>query len=291
MREIRFIRSKLQTRKNSILKAGHESAGASLRSFLLLLSDSPVLSMIVRSLPAYEYNEPALIEKLQRDSLGLPDDDRLRASMCLAVLKANSEDEKLEKFALNFLGAGGKWDEMIHGFLSSYVEPLYDYLDEQLAERETWISPADIAYDVQSLVDNTVAEIWPAVVERLQSVYQLLFSATTGNEFAAIGNVCRDALIEVGKEVFREEYVPEGAEQPKRDDARSLVRHALRRGLPGPGETYRDAVDAMFRATWDYVVVLVHRGSSATMDDARQAVIYTYLAVEGLHKLFATREA
>jgi hypothetical protein len=280
MREIRFIRAKLQTRKNSILKAGRESAGTSLRSFLLFLSDSPVLSMIVQSLPAYEYNEPALIEKLQRDSLGLPDDDRLRASMCLAVLKANSEDEKLEKFALNFLGAGGKWDEMIHSFL-----------DEQLAERETWISPADIAYDVQSLVDNTVAEIWPAVVERLQSAYQLLFSATTGNEFAAIGNVCRDALIEVGKEVFREEYVPEGAEQPKRDDARSLVRHALRRGLPGPGKTYRDAVDAMFRATWDYVVVLVHRGSSATMDDARQAVIYTYLAVEGLYKLFATRAA
>jgi len=228
VREVRLIRSKLQTRKNAVLKAGSESVGAHLRTFLTFVRDTPILSSIVRGLPKYQYDELALTQQLQRGSLALPDDEPLRAGMCLQVLENNADDSGLEKFAItNFTGAGSRIDDMIHAFISAYIVPLYDYLDEQLAERETWISPADIAYEVQSIVDNTVASTWQSTVERLQSAYQLLFTSSSGPEYAAIGNLLRDALLEAATEVFSEEQVPPSEEQPKGADAKSKVRHAL----------------------------------------------------------------
>ena len=269
-----------------MLKAGRESAGSHLRTFLAFISDTPVLATVVGSLPLYDYNEGELAEKLARGNLGIPDGEGLRASMCLALLRANSDDQKLEQFALRYpLRSSGNWDEMIHEFLESYIQPLYEYLDEQLTERETWISPADIAYDVQTFVDGPLAQRWKGVVEKLQSAYQLLYVASTGSEYAAVGNICRESLIEAATEVFRDEYVPSSEEQPEKGDAKAMVRHALRRGLPDLGDRYRGSVEGMFNATWEYVAVLVHRGVKASNDHARHAVMYSYLAVEALYKL------
>ena len=75
--------------------------------------------------------------------------------------------------------------------------------------------------------------------------------------------------------------MPEDVDQPKGDDAKAklkwMARHYLREA--GAGDRYRESIEGIIEANWDFVNAAGHRQTSATQEDARLAVIYTYLTV------------
>lgn len=289
MRELRLIRSKLQNRKNSLLSTDYSRASNEIRIFIKFIEDDPIIRTILNSLPPSQIDLDLWANNLWgATDIGFPDDEAERASMCLAILKKFRSSNDLVQISHNFHVSTNNITQHVQAYLETIVPPLYQYIDEKLIEKETMITPVDIAEEMQSLVDNQIGPKFPATHSSLTQAYKNLFTGESPESWSGIANMCRTALINLADEAYISEYLPEGADQPKQDNAKDKLKYTLRYKLKSidEGARYIEARESLIKTSWDFINVVIHRKSKASHDDAKECVLLTYMVVATVGSLF-----
>jgi hypothetical protein len=297
--ETRELRARWQDHRQALLRADYNHADEELARALYYADHSPIIAGILqrlRSIPQYqEFDAELWLDSRITGpaNLGFSLDDASRTSQCLKVLElavrrfAEGQQGLISIGRTTYGGASRKYIDHIRSAIEAIFEPFYRHVDAELRAHETLITPTDIMNQIQSLVDSDTTARYPQTHKLLVDAYRQLFtlSATSsGASWYQVGYSCRQTLVRFADEVFDSSYVPQGQDQPKQDDARSklkwTVRHHLRQA--GVGERYRGSIEAIVKANWDFVSAVGHRQESVTEEDARLAVIYTYLTISAV---------
>jgi hypothetical protein len=275
--EIRELRTQWQTRRQILMRAGFNQADEELARTLYLADSSALIGSILgrlRATPLYQefdandwirHRGPAGVIGAGRTNLGF------------------SLDEQ-DIGQTTHTGRSTKIVDYVRGAIETVFDPFYHYVDKELRNQETLVTPTDIMRDVQSLVDSEVSIRCPKTHELLLKAYHQLFTsaaARSGASWNQLGYGCRHILIRFADEVFDPDYVPNGQEQPKGDDAREKLKWTVRHNLKvakASGQ-YRESIERIVDANWKFINSVGHREESATEEDARLAVIYTYLTL------------
>jgi hypothetical protein len=300
--EIRELRTQWQTRRQILMRAGFNQADEELARTLYLADSSALIGSILgrlRATPLYQefdandwirHRGPAGVIGAGRTNLGFSLDEQEMAAQCLKVLEWAVERFHTGKSGLQDIGQtthtgrSTKIVDYVRGAIETVFDPFYHYVDKELRNQETLVTPTDIMRDVQSLVDSEVSIRCPKTHELLLKAYHQLFTsaaARSGASWNQLGYGCRHILIRFADEVFDPDYVPNGQEQPKGDDAREKLKWTVRHNLKvakASGQ-YRESIERIVDANWKFINSVGHREESATEEDARLAVIYTYLTL------------
>jgi hypothetical protein len=297
--EIRNIRADWQSLRQELIRADYNHAGEQLTRAMYYANTNPLIAGILNRLRITPtYNEfdadkwlssrrPAYVMGSGDTSLRLSLDMEDRAAQILKILEMTVEkgiNGLLNIGQTTYGGSSTKLIDHIHSAVEVLFDPFYQYIDKELRTMESLISPSDIMNQIQSLVDSTTSVQYAQTHKLLTDVYRQLFTLTaesTGESWYQVGYSCRHVLIQFANEVFHTDFVPEGQEQPKGDDAKEKLKWTARKFLKigKVGDRYRGAIEKIITANWDYVNSFGHRQESATQDDARLAVIYTYLTI------------
>lgn len=306
--EIRELRARWQNYRQVLMRAEYNQADEELARALYFANTKPIIADVVsglRKLEAYDsFDASAWLEDRPiastmgsgQTNTRLSLDDTDRAAQCLKILefsnqKADQGDDGLLTLGFTTHGSpGGRTIDTIRSAIQTIFEPFYQYIDGELRIRESLITPLDIIKDIQSLIDTQASTYYPETHRLLQDTYRQLFSlkaGSSGPSWNQVGYACRHVLIRFADEVFKPEFVAEGNPQPKGDDARSKLKWAARYYLrtTGAGTQYRDSLEAIVEANWSFVGAIGHRQESATEEDARLAVIYTYLTIKIINQV------
>lgn len=300
--EIRDLRVKWQNQKQALHKADYNHADEELARALYFADNTPIISNIFQQLRlTSEYQEFSAENWLNKrgdadvmgagqTNLNFSLDDFERAAQCLKVLELavarfnNRQDGLYTVGITTYGGSSSKLIVRIRSAIEVIFDPFFHYVDSELRSCETLVTPTDIMREVQSLVDSATSTRYPNTHKLLTDTYRQLFnlSATsTGESWNQVGYNCRHVLIQFASEIFDPSYVPEKNEQPKGDDAKEklkwTVRYFLR--LTNSGNRYREALESIVKANWDFINSLGHRQKSATEYDAHLSVTYTYLTI------------
>lgn len=300
--EIRELRARWQSRRQALLRADYNHADEELARALHFCDHTPIIASIIqdiRSHPTYQAFDAhqwltsrshAGTLGAGRTNLGFSLDDRERAAQCLKVLELaksmfDSDQDGLLQIGFTTYGGGStKLIDSIHSAIETVFDPFYEHIDAELRTRECMITPTDIITEIQNLVDTQTGLKYPQTHQLLADAYRLLFSltaASSGASWYQLGYSCRTVLVRFANEVFERSYVAEGQDQPKEDDAQNKLKWTARYHLRrvGVGDRYREGVEAVIKANWDFVNNVGHRQESVSEHDARLALIYTYLTI------------
>jgi hypothetical protein len=297
--EIRDIRAKCQNYRQTLLRADYNHADEELARTIYFADHTPIIAGVLhqlRSTSTYRLFDPLVWLQSRRpayvlgsghSNLGFSLDESERSIQCLKVLEFSIEKRQNGLLSIGETTYGGsstKYTDHVHSAIEVIFDPFYHYVDSELRSLESLITPTDIINQVQSLVDGESSINYPQTHKLLTDAYRQLFTltaASTGMSWNKAGYSCRDVLIQFANEIFDPEYVPKDQEQPKGDDAKAklkwVVRHFLKQD--GAGDRFREAIEDIVQANWDFINSVGHRQKSATEEDARLAVIYTYLTI------------
>jgi len=260
MQEIRLLRKKLQTKKSELLSSSSEVADRNLRVFLSFIQSDIVIAKLLDNISIEEYDWDAWRSNL-RGGLGgtsdynIPLDDAKAAKFCFEVLYRNKES--VWSIASNFYAGTNNVTDHIRKYLSIFVPPLYNYLDEKLQEAEIMVSPVDIAKDMMETVDKS--EDYESINSRLNDAYKKLFVAKTNDDFIAISNICRSVLIDFANQVYSESYLPENTEVPKKDDAKSKLKFTYKSLQKEKKSNFEKGRWKLIDGLWQMISSNVHR--------------------------------
>jgi hypothetical protein len=301
--EITDARARWQNQRQSLLRADYNHADEELARVLYFADHHPIVSRILhmlRSNSAYQTLDADVWikehEQARSTNLGFSLDEIERCAQSLKLLEWANAKFKSDSNGLWPLGSttyGGsstKFVDYIHSAIENLFDPLYYYVDAELRNLETLITPSDIINEIQSLVDNEVSLRYSETHKLLTDAYKHLFTLTSGSSGVSwyqIGFSCRTVLVKFGSEVFVPSYVPEGQDQPKEDDASNKLKWTARFLLKSvdAGDRYRESIEKIIQANWDFVSNIGHRQESVTEKDARLALIYTYLTISLIDRL------
>jgi hypothetical protein len=302
MMETRELRTRWQNHRQSLLRADYNQADEELAAALNFADSNPLISNVLtllRSVTAYQSLDPAdwLAKRRPADrlgagrtNLGFSLDTTDRAAQCLRVLDWAIDQWRAGEDALRvigrttYVGRDSDFSTRVRSAVELIFDPFFNYVDAELRNRETLITPTDIIGDIQLLVDGSASILYSETHKLLTDAYRQLFtlSATSiGSSWYQVGYSCRQVLVRFANEVFDPSFVPQGEEQPKGDDARSKLQWTIRYALKRceVGDRYRKAQEDLVDANWQFVNNAGHRQETTTEADAKLAVIYTYLTV------------
>jgi hypothetical protein len=121
----------------------------------------------------------------------------------------------------------------------------------------------------------------------LETARTQLAAAEDAVGFAAIGNVCRSAMIALANELFKEEMTPTDATAPKHDDADTKLIYVSKHYGAGHSERQSAGVTKVVEGTWNIATAVSHR-KSATREDAELCVLMTSNIFDSFALLSAT---
>lgn len=303
--ELADVRARWQNQRQALLRANSNTADEELARVIYFADHHPLISGILRILranTAYQTLDPEKWIK-EREvkvsrSLGFSLDETERCAQSLKVLdwvieRVMSGSEGLWAIGTTtYIGSSNSITDHIRSAIETLFDPLYSYIDSELRSLEMLITPVDMVREIQSLVDNEASFRYPETHKLLTDAYKQLFTLTSnssGISWNQIGFSCRSVLVKFGNEVFNPSFVPTGIEQPKGDDASSKLKWTARYflKLANAGDTYRDGIEKIIQANWDFVCTVGHRQETVTENDARLALIYTYLTISMMYRLTA----
>jgi hypothetical protein len=297
--EVRGIRAEWQSLRQELIRSDYNHADEQLARAMYYANTNPLIAGILNRLRLTStYNEfdadkwlsgrgDADIMGAGNTSLRLSLDMEDRTAQILKVLEMTVEkgnDGLLRIGWTTYSGSSTKLVERVRSAIEVIFEPFYNFIDKELRTMESLISPTDVMNQIQSLVDSTTSMQYAQTHKLLTDVYRQLFTLTaesTGESWYQVGYSCRHVLIQFANEVFHPNFVPEGQEQPKGDDAKEKLKWTVQYYLKkdGRGNRYRESIKNIIKANWDFVNSFGHRQKTATETDARLAVIYTYLTI------------
>lgn len=301
--EIGDARTRWQNTRQALLRADFNHADEELARAIHFADHHPIIGGLLKKLrenDSYKSLEVADWIKEHNDrniiNLNFSLDDEERCAQSLKMIDwMNSQFETgssgLRTIGqITYIGSSSKFIEYIHSAIENLFDPLYFYIDTELRNLDTLITPAEIIKEIQSLVDNEVSIHFPETHKLLTDAYKQLFELATdssGTSWYQVGYSCRAVLVKFAYEVFNPIYVPEGQEQPKADDAGNKLKWTSRHLIKslGYGDRYKESIEKIIQANWDFVSNLGHMQQSASEKDARLALIYTYLTIEILDRL------
>lgn len=311
--ELTDVRARWQNQRQALLRADYNHADEELARVIYYADHNPIISRILhllRSSSAYQTLDAntwvggrnmAGTLGAGRTNLGFSLDEKERCAQSLKVLewavdRFNNQSDGLWPIGeTTYGGTSTKFIDFIHSAIENLFDPLYFYIDAELRNLETLITPVDIVSEIQSLVDNEASFHYPETHKLLTDAYKQLFTLTStssGTSWYQIGFSCRAVLVKFANEVFNPSYIPEGQEQPKEDDASNKLKWTTRYFLKslGAGDRYRESIEKIIQANWDFVSNTGHRQESVTEKDARLALIYTYLTISIIDRLMVDYE-
>jgi len=300
--EMREVRVRWQASRQALLRADYNHADEELARALYFADNTPLVAGILkrlRALPLYQEFDaekwlsgrgPAGVLGAGQTNLRFSLNERERAAQCLKVLESAVQRFRSDQEGLltigetTYGGSSSKFIDHIRSAIDVIFDPFYRYVEAELRAQETLITPTDIMNQVQALVDGEASLRYPKTHQLLVDTYQQLFTlsaASSGASWYQIGFSCRQILVTFANETFDPNHVPETESQPKGDDARSKLKWTIRHSLKqtGAGDRYRKSIEGVIEANWNLVSTIGHRKESVTEEDARLAVIYTYLTV------------
>lgn len=297
--EIRDLRSKWQNYRQALIRADYNHADEQLARAIFFADHNPLIAGIlnrVRATPKYsQFNADAWFAgRNDADVFGagdtnlgfsLDEDERVAQHLQVLEMTVNRGDGGLWSLGTKTYGGGSTLlVDYVHSAIEVLFDPFYHFIDDELRSMESLITPTDMVNQIQSLVDIATSLRYPETHKLLTDAYRQLFSLkadSTGASWYQLGYTCRHVLIQYANEVFEPAYVSEGQLQPKGDDAKEKLKWAVRYALKheGAGDQYRAAIENIVQVNWDFVNSVGHRQRSATEDDARLAVTYTYLTI------------
>jgi hypothetical protein len=300
--EMRELRVRWQGCRQALLSADYNHADEELARVLHFAENTPLIARILkglRALPLYsEFDAQQWLSgrgragklKAGQTNLRFSLDEKERSAQCLKLLEFAVQRFREGQDGLFIVGQttyGGRDTRLnayIHSAIDVIFDPFYHYVDTELRVQETLITPTDIMNQVQALVDGEASPRYPKTHGLLVDAYHQLFTlsaASSGASWYQVGFSCRQTLVCFANEVFDPSYVPGSEDQPKGDDARGKLKWTTRHHLKqsGAGNRYRECVEKIIQTNWNFVNTVGHRQESVTEDDARLAIIYTYLTV------------
>ena len=298
--ETRELRVRWQNHRQTLLRADYNHADEELARALYFADHSPIIAGILQHLRSMSLYQEFDAEKWLSDrgsagcigagrtNLGFSFDDTERVIQCLKVLELavkcfnEGRDGLLAIGDTTYGGSSRQFIDRIRSAIELIFDPFYEYVDAELRAQETLITPTDIMNQIQNLVDSETSARYPQTHQLLVDAYRQLFTlsaASSGASWYQVGYSCRQTLVRFANEVFDPSYVPQDQDQPRQDDARGKLKWTVRHHLKqaGAGNRYRESVEGIVQANWDFINTVGHRQESVTEEDARLAVIYTYL--------------
>lgn len=138
--EIRLVRKKFQTLYGNLLSAEYRQAETTTKAFIDYLKAQPLLGKILHALPGNTIDIDAWAKELWSSSnLGMPDNEPLRVSFCLAVLE-KYKDDPTQIAHMFHISSNGITDH-VRVYLESVAKPVYQYFDQELTEQEFRAEP------------------------------------------------------------------------------------------------------------------------------------------------------
>lgn len=301
--ELADVRARWQNQRQALLRADFNHADEELARTIYFADHHPIIAGILNRLrlsDSYKSLEvTAWIKKHEGRAianLGFSLDESERCAQSLKMI--DWMDTQFENGSsglrsignMTYIGSSTKLIDYVHSAIENLFDPLYYYVDAEIRSLETLITPVDIVNEIQSLVDNEASLHYPETHKLLTDAYKQLFTLTSGSSGASwyqIGFSCRTVLVKFGNEVFDASYVSDGQEQPKEDDASNKLKWTTRYFLKSvdAGDRYRESIEKIIQANWDFVSNIGHRQESVTEKDARLALIYTYLTISLVDRL------
>ena len=129
---IQFARYRLQKRLKRINTAGYQMFHAVLLQTWGFLQSNEIMKGVLDDLEKRSGEYEVLADKTLAGQPQIADSEAENDGLCYWILKkcANSTDVRIEMNIGHRLTSETKWDDCIEGFRETYVEPLFDYLDE-----------------------------------------------------------------------------------------------------------------------------------------------------------------
>jgi hypothetical protein len=125
---------------------------------------------------------------------------------------------------------------------------------------------------------------------KLEEAAKACSQAEEVEQLQSVGLMCRESLIEIGKELVIESDLPEGAEMPKLADFKNRSRLAIDRLLDGSeNNDLRSHSRKVCDAAWDFSSTMVH-SSSRTKPEATICVSLTGAVLSLFENLFDKEE-
>lgn len=291
-KNIQTVRLGLQKHKNALLRTDNDRCQSDLSIFLKFLDKESILRNVLESqqLTGYELDFETWKSQLRQKGPDFPYDERECAAMCLTILEHYVDVGK----SWTVIIAMGTGERNVHvntqRFMDYFVVPLYEYLDEQLQMRQGMITSKDIMKESQALVDGRLGRAYPDVQRGLQQAYKDLFAADTPEACQNVARACRQTLISFANKVYRPEFLPENAKEPKGDDVTDKLKYTVRHALGGSARNrYSRAWEALVVSNWDFANAVTHL-KSANQEDAKASVVYTYLTISQIERLLESRD-
>ena len=135
---IQNLRYKLQKRVRRLNSAVYQVFHFSLKQFWGFLENYPIFVGILEDLERHYPLLEAEAEKIVKDSQGLVFGNELEnAAVCYFVVKkcVESDNQMVEVNVGRVYGHESKYNDTLEYFKSLFLEPLYEYLDEQLDDQ------------------------------------------------------------------------------------------------------------------------------------------------------------
>lgn len=286
-----------QEKRRLLISSEFNQADEELARLLYFGNNDPIISGILHSLrqsPAYlDLDVSSWIKEHNRyinSNLGFSLDETERCAQCLRILDWVSNNHDGEKTGLwnlgtcTYIGSSTKLIDFIHSALDVFFEPIYAYVCSQLRKLKSIVTPSDIDMEIRSNIDSETSFRYPEINKLLSDTYKLIFSLATessGNSWFQVGYSCRTILIKFADVIFKSEYVPQNIEQPKKDDADTKLKFTCRAMLKSLryGDRYRESIEKVITANWDYISSVGHRGEKVTEKNAKFALLYTYMTL------------
>jgi hypothetical protein len=109
-----------------------------------------------------------------------------------------------------------------------------------------------------------------------------LDAAEDSAAFAAIGNICRSAMVALANELYAPHMLPSGQDEPKGDDVRRKLKLVLSHHFGGRSEHYLRGLEKNIEGCWEIVTSLYKR-KTATREEAEAC----FSLVAGLFEAFS----
>lgn len=108
----------------------------------------------------------------------------------------------------------------------------------------------------------------------LDTAVRQLASAEDSPGYAAVGPVCRAALIALADEVYEPYMLPPGKNVPKGDEADTKLGYAAHHYAAAHSKRQGEGLDKVINGSWDFAQALTHR-KNAPREDAQVCVTLT----------------
>lgn len=279
MMEIRIIRLELQQKKESLLNTDFRIADKRLSDFLNFINQNPILLRIVSKLPKPNIDWVQWEGKLwNATDYQFPEGEVETAGMCYEIL-TRYQGDKLVDISTNFHVSTNNITDHVQKYLETFLPFLYDYLDKRLLEAETIISPIDMIKDIEIFVDENTLTKYPQINIRLKEAYKKLFTAETNDDYIGVSNICRSIIIDFANQIFKNEYLPEGIEIPKGDDAKDKLKYTYKYFNKKKSDNFAEGREKMILGLWQMISANVHR-KNISESEIKECVLYTYMLIK-----------